>query len=84
VPRSLDGWWGSISGTELEKNKLAKSTLQRLMINAVWMNVHLAPLSLFEIRVIEGYGARWKADGSQFRGFLEPPMEEGYRNKWRH
>lgn len=51
--------------TESEKNKLAKSTLQRLMINAVWMNVHLAPLSLFEIRVIEGYGARWKADGSQ-------------------
>lgn len=51
--------------TELEKNKLAKSTLHHLMMNVVWMNVHMAPLPLFEIRAIEGYGARWKADGSQ-------------------
>ncbi|KAG0589311.1 hypothetical protein KC19_1G011900 [Ceratodon purpureus] len=84
VPRSLDGWWGSITGTEAEKNKLAESTLHRLMMHTVWMNIHLAPIPLFEIRVADGYGARWLADGSQFRGFLEPPMEEGYMKKWRH
>lgn len=84
APRSLDGWWGSMTGTEAEKNKLAESTLHHLMTHAVWMNIHLAPIPLFEIRVSDGYGARWLADGSQFRGFLEPPMEEGYMKKWRH
>lgn len=27
------------------------------------------------MRQHEGYGARWSADGSEFRGFLEPQME---------
>lgn len=128
VPRSLDGWWGSITGTgmivsmyvymhlavlsgqylyiymlsrrsfiwfaiqssmrsysfirkfqqllccwdvaEAEKNKLAESTLHRLMTHTVWMNIHLAPIPLFEIRVSDGYGARWLADGSQVQYFL--------------
>jgi hypothetical protein len=30
---------------------------------------------VFEVRQHEGYGARWSADGSEFRGFLEPQME---------
>ena len=50
---------------EAEKNKLAESTLHRLMMHTVWMNIHLAPIPLFEIRVADGYGARWLADGSQ-------------------
>ncbi|CAK9859104.1 unnamed protein product [Sphagnum jensenii] len=84
VPRSSKGWWGSFSGTESEKNELAKSMLKRLMKHAIWMNVHLAPFPTFEIRVSDGYGARWVADGSQFQGFLEPPMDDGYLKKWRH
>ena len=31
-----------------------------------------------------GYGARWTADGSMFRGFLEPQMEGGHDAGWRH
>ena len=54
------GW-----SAEAEKNKLAESTLHRLMMHTVWMNIHLAPIPLFEIRVADGYGARWLADGSQ-------------------
>lgn len=47
---------------------------------------------VLEIRVPEGYGARWSANWSdpmnptnvQFRGFLEPMMENGHENRWRH
>ena len=42
------------------------------------------PLQVFEVRTAEGYGARWLADGSEFRGFLEPQMEEGHSKGWRH
>jgi len=35
-------------------------------------------LAVFELRIAAGYGARWLADGSEFRGFLEPPMEDGH------
>lgn len=55
---------------EAEKNKLAESTLHRLMTHTVWMNIHLAPIPLFEIRVSDGYGARWLADGSQVNYLL--------------
>lgn len=58
-----EGWCGV--GPESEKNELAKSTLKRLMKHAIWMNIHLAPFPTFEIRVSDGYGARWVADGSQ-------------------
>lgn len=30
------------------------------------------------------YGARWTSDGKFFRGFVEPYMEDGFENKWRH
>jgi hypothetical protein len=54
---------------------------------------------VLEIRVASGYGARWTGDWSttsimssettmplniQFRGFLEPQMENGHESKWRH
>lgn len=39
---------------------------------------------VFEVRTAEGYGARWLADGSDFRGFLEPQMQDGHAKGWRH
>lgn len=33
---------------------------------------------------IAGYGARWLHNGSEFRGFLEPQMEDGHLVGWRH
>lgn len=50
------------------------------------MNVHLTqPYGpVFEIRVHEGYGARWSQDGSKFIGFLEPYTPEGYAKGWKH
>lgn len=35
-------------------------------------------------RCSKGYGARWTIDGTKFRGFLEPQMEEGHSVGWRH
>ena len=34
--------------------------------------------------LIIGYGVRWLADGSSFRGFLEPQMEDGHAVGWVH
>ncbi|KAL3685998.1 hypothetical protein R1sor_004020 [Riccia sorocarpa] len=84
VHRCSNGWWGTFSGTEPAKNEVSRRKLRRMIEDAVWMNVHVVPVPVFEIRVAAGYGARWSQDGRTFRGFLEPPMEEGYLHKWRH
>ncbi|KAL2578810.1 hypothetical protein AAZV13_15G027000 [Glycine max] len=39
---------------------------------------------VFEIRVANGYGARWTEDGSKFIGFLEPYMQDGHSKRWKH
>jgi hypothetical protein len=41
----------------------------KLIEQAVWLNVHVVPVPVFEIRVQDGYGARWSADGSQVNIF---------------
>ncbi|KAM0940098.1 hypothetical protein DsansV1_C19g0160331 [Dioscorea sansibarensis] len=50
------------------------------------MNIHLMQpyRCVFEIRVPEGYGARWSRDGLKFIGFLEPYVEEGHSKGWKH
>ncbi|KAJ0977131.1 hypothetical protein J5N97_012605 [Dioscorea zingiberensis] len=59
VEKSSDGWWGSFSGSDSDKNRLASDVINRLLSNCSWMNVHLIkPYEcVFEIRVPEGYGA---------------------------
>lgn len=65
--------------------------------DAVWINIHtFGGISSYvlEIRVINGYGARWSAEWDEnipfnvsnviFRGFLEPQMKDGFEKKWRH
>mmetsp|Transcript_50451 Transcript_50451/g.129996 ORF Transcript_50451/g.129996 Transcript_50451/m.129996 type:complete len:99 (+) Transcript_50451:481-777(+) len=40
---------------------------------------------VLEVRMKEGYGARWYIDTPiTFRGFLEPQMEGGHEKRWRH
>ena len=43
-------------------------------------------IKVVEIRTVEGYGARWQLlpDGTQFRGFSEPQMEDGHSVHWKH
>ena len=51
-------------------------------------NVHCTliqhDIKVIEIRTLEGYGVRWRHDGSEFRGFLEPQMKDGHSVGWRH
>ena len=92
-------WWGGgaereLKGSEAEKNAAAMNVLRRILSEAVWMNCHVLPhdVFVFEVRVREGYGARWAMVGNrasfgnevQFRGFLEPQDPHGHENGWRH
>ena len=84
--RSSESWWGSMNGSDTTKNLRSQQILDKILDNAVWINVHMLPhdIAIVEVRVAEGYGARWLADGSSFRGFLEPHVADGHENKWRH
>jgi hypothetical protein len=46
-----------------------------LLVFVVLIIIEQHELPCLEVRIAEGYGARWLADGAQFRGFLEPQME---------
>ncbi|ONI29463.1 hypothetical protein PRUPE_1G199500 [Prunus persica] len=84
--RSSSKYWGTLDGSDSNKNRLALDVITRLMTHCCWLNVHsVQPHDVvFEIRVAEGYGARWSEDGSKFIGFLEPYMEDGHPKGWKH
>ncbi len=69
-----NGWWGAATGGAVVVNAHAEEIILRILDHATWTNLHILAhdVIVFEVRVTEGYGARWSADGSQFRGFLEP------------
>ncbi|CAL0322097.1 unnamed protein product [Lupinus luteus] len=84
--RSSDGYWGSLDGSDSNKNRLAMNVINHLIEHCCWMNLHaVSPHGVvFEIRVADGYGARWTEDGSKFIGFLEPYMRDGHSKGWKH
>jgi hypothetical protein len=84
--RDSTGWWGSASGTVAARNASAEACIRRILAGAVWVNVHamVHDTPLLEVRVASGHGARWSADGTFFRGFLEPPMAGGHAAGWVH
>lgn len=79
-------WWGPCAGSEQVKNEHANAILMRILEDASWINIHLLPhnLKVIEVRGVGGYGARWSHDGMDFRGFLEPQMEDGHATGWKH
>lgn len=70
----------------LQKNRLAMNVISRLIVSCCWSNIHVVPQhgAVFEIRVADGYGARWSKDGTKFIGFLEPYIEDGHSRRWKH
>jgi hypothetical protein len=86
--RDSAGYWGVCQGRNDVINEEALRCLNRIVENGVWNNVFALPheVMAYEIRVIQGYGARWEFQqaGIVFRGFVEPPMEDGHAKKWRH
>lgn len=49
------------------KNRLAMNVISRLIASCCWSNIHVVPQhgAVFEIRVADGYGARWSKDGTK-------------------
>lgn len=56
-----DQWWGSITGSESDKNEHANRVLHRILSSCTFINCHLLPhdIPCIEVRTGEGYGARW-------------------------
>ena len=68
-------WGAGIRGNDQAKNARAAEVLARLLHEASWINIHSGVGDhepVFEIRQRDGFGARWAADGTRFRGLLEP------------
>ncbi|KAK7261643.1 hypothetical protein RIF29_27959 [Crotalaria pallida] len=65
--RSSDGYWGTLEGSDSNKNRLAMNAINHLIEHCCWMNLHaVSPHGIvFEIRVADGYGARWTEDGTK-------------------
>ncbi|KAH1097439.1 hypothetical protein J1N35_014360 [Gossypium stocksii] len=86
VNRSSNKYWGNLNGSDSNKNKLAMGVIVDLISNSCWLNMYTVQPhgDVFEIRVAEGYGARWSKDGYKFIGFLEPYMDDGHLKGWKH
>ncbi|KAK8609844.1 hypothetical protein V6N13_093256 [Hibiscus sabdariffa] len=86
VDRSSSKYWGNLIGSDSNKNDLAMGDILNLITNSCWLNVYTVQPhgDVFEIRVAEGYGARWSKDGTKFIGFLEPYMDDGHLKGWKH
>ena len=95
--RGSDGFFGVVQGSESQKNEHADGVVQKLIREAAWINIHAfggvdETRPVVEVRTAEGYGARWSArwkkthspEDVQFRGFLEPTMDDGHESRWRH
>ncbi|XP_064616507.1 uncharacterized protein LOC135480562 isoform X2 [Liolophura sinensis] len=79
-------WWGTSTGNEKSRNEHALKMMNKILDEATWINIHCLPheIKIVEVRQSEGYGVRWTADGSAFRGFVEPQMVDGHAVGWRH
>ena len=67
-------FWTTPSGSPSAKNEAAYSCLLKIMMDAVWKNVHMLTRTdlVYEIRNSQGYGVRWTLRPRlAFRGFLE-------------
>lgn len=86
--RGEESWWGTSGGTDSDKNERAEKAVLRILSTATWVNIHAfgggGQNGVLEVRQAQGYGARWSVDGTNFRGFLEPHMEDGHSRGWRH
>ncbi|CAM9481641.1 unnamed protein product, partial [Sphacelaria rigidula] len=86
--RGREGWWGSDGGTEADKSARARTRVLEILQTATWVNLHAFGEDwndgVFEVRELNGYGARWSVDGTAFRGFLEPHMEDEQAKGWKH
>lgn len=69
-----DNFWGKIEGTPEEKEQAAKSIVKKIIEEKTWWNIftHYKHEVVYEVRVASGQGIRWKKEGLELIGFLEP------------
>ena len=86
--RGEEQFFGTLKGGDEQKNEHADQVIQRLIADAMWMNIHCfggidESNPVMEIRTYDGYGARWSGIWNsetllpmnvEFRGFLEPQV----------
>lgn len=78
VGRKKNSIFGEIKGNGNQKKETVEKLVHHIMNNKTWWNVfyHYKHDLVYEIRVANGQGMRWSADGKRFIGFLEDFLEE--------
>lgn len=67
IQRLWLNWFHLFAFADSNKNKIAMNVISHLISHCCWLNVHILPSheAVFEIRVADGYGARWSKDGTK-------------------
>lgn len=78
VGRKKDSIFGEIKGNVIQKKEKVEKLIHYIINHKTWWNIfyHYKHGLVYEIRVQNGQGLRWSADGKQFIGFLEDFLEE--------
>ncbi len=74
IGRSSETFWGSITGSPIQKEETVTNLLSTMIQKHTWWNIfyHYKHKLVFELRVASGHGIRWNHTGTEFIGFLEP------------
>ncbi|KIA97608.1 hypothetical protein OA93_13875 [Flavobacterium sp. KMS] len=78
VGRKKESIFGTIKGNSSQKRHVVEELINYIMSHKTWWNIfyHYKHDLVYEIRIENGQGMRWSADGKQFIGFLEDFLEE--------
>ncbi|MFC0780054.1 hypothetical protein [Flavobacterium sp. HJSW_4] len=78
VGRKKDSIFGEIKGNTIQKKEKVEELIYYIISYKTWWNIfyHYKHGLVYEIRVQNGQGLRWSADGKKFIGFLEDFLEE--------
>lgn len=78
VGRNKNSIFGEVKGNTIQKKEKVEKLILHMMSHKTWWNIfyHFKHGLVYEIRVQNGQGLRWSADGKQFIGFLEDFLEE--------
>nr|WP_315238408.1 hypothetical protein [uncultured Flavobacterium sp.] len=69
---------GEIKGNRDQKRVMAEKLIYFMIGHKTWWNIfcHYKHGLVYEVRIENGQGMRWSADGKQFIGFLEDFLDE--------
>ncbi|GGF11114.1 hypothetical protein [Flavobacterium limi] len=78
VGRKKDSMFGEAKGNTKQKQETVEKLVKYIMDHKTWWNIfsHYKHGLVYEVRIENGQGLRWSADGKQFIGFLEDFLEE--------